>query len=138
MFAGLRMGNGDTVADNLHHGGVIAMIDVDTGIIVTDGVDRDLNFYTYHPATNKSIKGFKIPKWNEIVRVAKEAALVVPEVRYVGWDIAVDRSGNIVIIEGNCCAGFDIIQMPDQEGKWYQYKDEIKKIAKLNKNKKST
>jgi hypothetical protein len=132
MSAGLRMGNGNSVADNFHHGGLGAMIDVNTGIIVTDAVDRDLNYYSSHPLTNKRINGFKIPKWDEITAVVKDAAMVMPEVRFVGWDIALDENGRIMIVEGNCCSGIDISQMPDQKGKWFLYKDEIAKLNKLS------
>lgn len=133
MSAGLRMGNGNSAADNFHHGGLGAMIDVNTGVIITDAVDRDLNYYSSHPLTHKQINGFKIEKWDEIAARVKEAAMVMQEVRFVGWDVAVDENGRIMIIEGNCCSGIDISQMPDQKGKWYLYKDELKKLRRLSK-----
>ena len=42
----------------------------------------------------------KVPYVKEAFDMALEAALVVPELRYVGWDIAITEDGP-VFIEGN-------------------------------------
>ena len=41
--------------------------------------------------------------------MCKEAALVVPEVRFVGWDIGFTEKGP-VMIEGNEYPGFGLVQ----------------------------
>ena len=41
--------------------------------------------------------------------MCKKAALEVPEVRYVGWDVAFSNKGP-VIVEGNEYPGYGIIQ----------------------------
>ena len=49
--------------------------------------------------------------FKEAVELVKEAAKVIPEVAYVGWDVAVTENGPL-IIEGNHFPGHDILQMP--------------------------
>ena len=131
MSAGLRIGNGEAVADNFHHGGLATIIDIHSGFIISDGVDHNLVWYKEHPVTGKTIRGFKIPFWDKVIETIKNAAMVMPEVRYVGWDVAVGKNGKIYIIEGNCCADPDVSQIPDQKGKWFMYKEELRRIKDL-------
>ena len=54
-----------------------------------------------------------IPYWKEAVALCKEAALVIPQIRYCGWDVAITPEGP-VFIEGNHLPGHDIYQLPAQ------------------------
>lgn len=129
MNAVFRCGNGEGVTDNFHHYGLAALIDVTTGEVYTEGVDKDNNRFAIHPKTGCPIKGFVIPYWNEIIDTVKRAALIEPTVRYVGWDIAIKNDGTICIIEGNCASDPDITQIPDQIGKWPMYEEVIQKLG---------
>jgi glutathione synthase/RimK-type ligase-like ATP-grasp enzyme len=53
-----------------------------------------------HPITGTGIVGFQVPLWDESLRLTQEAAKLVPEVAYVGWDVAVTPDGP-VLVEGN-------------------------------------
>lgn len=125
--ANFRMGNGERFADNFHHNGIASLLDVDRGIVITPGIDMMLNQFIIHPKSGKQIIGYQIPHWNEVVATVKEAAKVVPTVKYIGWDVVIGDDGNIIIIEGNAAADPDISQMPDQIGKWPLYKDVVLK-----------
>ena len=72
---------------------------------------KDGSLYTGHPQTGTPIVGFSVPHWDQVFRIALEASEVVPEVGYVGWDIAI-REGDVVLIEGNSYPGHDILQLP--------------------------
>lgn len=130
MTANLRCGNKGKHADNFHHGGIASLIDVETGIVGTPGIDRNFKKYINHPTSKKQIVGFKVPFWEKIVEMVKSAAQIVPTVRYVGWDVAITKDGTIILVEGNAAADPDVSQMPDQIGKWYLYKNEIEQINK--------
>ena len=121
MAAVLRLSRKGKFADNFHHDGIASLIDVETGIVNTTGVDRKWNRYTIHPDSRKPIVGFQIPRWFEVVDMVKKAARVHPEVRYVGWDVTIKSSGEIVLIEGNPGADPDVTQVEDQIGKWPLY-----------------
>lgn len=126
ITANLRMGRGERHADNFHHHGIAALLDTETGIVVSKGIDRDFQRYVLHPHTGKQIVGFQVPRWKDVVDTVKAAALVMPTVGYVGWDVAVGKDGRIFIIEGNAAADPDISQMPDQVGKWPLYSTYVK------------
>ena len=70
--------------------------------------------------------------WKEIIETVKQAAYVVPEVKYVGWDLAIGKNNEIIMIEGNDNAARDVQQMPDQKGKWLLYKPYIDELNRMN------
>lgn len=109
----LRIGNGGRVVDNFNNGGMVTPIDVDTGIVTSPAQDKSGNTYANHPYTGTQIEGIHIPFWQECLSLVKSAATVVPDVRYVGWDVAITPNGPL-IIEGNHFPGHDIYHLPAQ------------------------
>lgn len=99
LAAYLRIGK-DGIVDNFCNGGMLTPIDLETGTLMYPAVDGENIAYSIHPITNTSIVGFKLPQWEKVKEMALEAATVVPQVRYVGWDIAISEKGPC-LIEGN-------------------------------------
>ncbi len=99
LAAYVRIGR-DGIVDNFCNGGMLTPVDLETGTLMYPAVDGENIAYDIHPITHTSIIGFKVPQWEKIKEMALEAALVVPQVRYVGWDIAVSENGPC-LIEGN-------------------------------------
>ena len=87
------------IANALQHS-LFGLIDLETGEVFTDLCDYSDNLYTNHPDTGFASKGFVIPYWKEIVEMVQKAAAIVPQVGYVGWDVAISENGP-VLIEGN-------------------------------------
>ena len=112
----LRLGYGHDT-DNLSTGGIACAIDSETGIVSSPGISFDITKHDYitHPVSGKKIEGFQLPFWNESVELAKKAALLYPQNRSVGWDIAVTDNGPI-LIEGNHNWGARLWQMPVKKG----------------------
>ena len=107
-----RMGKGNSVIDNAHAGGIFAQINVDSGIIESEGIDADGGYYVEHPDTHKQIKGFVIPHWEEIKAVCIDASRIVPENPITGWDVVINQAGDIEFVEGNHGPDFDVMQSP--------------------------
>lgn len=124
----LRIGRKGKSADNFHHHGLAATIDVDSGIVNAPAIDRGFKRYIIHPDSKKQIIGFNVPAWDKVTDLVKKAAKVEPSVRYVGWDVAVDDKGNVQLIEGNFGADPDVTQMPCRIGKWPLFEKEINLI----------
>jgi hypothetical protein len=99
----LRMGRNNSFVDNAGSGGVFALVDEESGIVCATPIDEDKNSYIFHPDSNMQLVGFKIPRWEEAKTLARELAKEVPEVRFVGWDLALTKDGWIMI-EGNANA----------------------------------
>lgn len=111
VCAYFRIGNGKFV-DNFNSGGMVAPIDEKTGIVQDKAIDKNKVLYEKHPATGSQIKGFQFPHWNEALEMCKEAAKVVPQMGYVGWDVGFSKNGP-VFVEANEFPGHDIYQLPD-------------------------
>ena len=99
VYAFLRIGNGK-VMDNVDCGGMAARIDLKSGRLLTVGADKQGNTFTKHPMTNTSIIGFTIPYWEEAKAMCMEAAAMIPQMRFVAWDVAITPDGP-TFIEGN-------------------------------------
>ncbi|HHY01162.1 MAG TPA: hypothetical protein GX531_07325, partial [Methanothermobacter sp.] len=127
MSASLRIGRHKSIKDNYTTGGLVAAIDLPTGIIKMPAVDKMHNKYIIHPDTNKKIIGLKIPYWSETQELVKQLGAMVPQIRYTGWDISITNNGP-VLIEGNYRGNFHVQQHSDMEGKYKIYKEAIKKI----------
>lgn len=79
------------------------------GIIDSNVIDDYGNIYEEHPLTHKKFKEVKIKGVKEAFEMCKEAALKLPQVRYIGWDVGFTNNGPC-IIEGNEYPGYGIIQ----------------------------
>lgn len=121
LCAALKTGGTNSCVDNLHSGGVCGVVDIDTGVVVTKGLNYQYQYNVYHPVTGKQIVGFHVPNWESVVATAIGCAKTIPSVGYVGWDIAITENG-CEVIEGNHDPGHDLMQMVDQKGKYKMIK----------------
>ena len=96
----LRTGGKDAYVDNFHSGGVAFPLDLTEGIVTGAGRSFDGRMFLRHPATGYVVPGFTVPHWAELRRAVTEAALRIPQVGYIGWDVAVTAEG-VELIEGN-------------------------------------
>lgn len=109
MYTLVRMGDGESAVDNVSSGGMYSYVD-DTGTITAPAFrDKDGRTYDVHPKTQQPIVGFTIPLFEKAKEMVLKAALVVPQVRYVGWDIAICQDGP-ALVEGNIVPGYDMVQ----------------------------
>lgn len=133
----IKIGRGSSFVDNGGAGGMLARINPETGELITNGKDENNTVYEYHPDTNVRLKGFKIPSWEKAVSLAKDAALAFDKTRYIGWDVAIDKDGNPLIVEGNGKTQFLGQQITDEVGKRKDLERLInyKKLKKQNKTK---
>lgn len=106
-----RIGNGGNSVDNFNSGGMVAPVDEKTGIVTQVAIDKAKNIYETHPTTGTAIKGFQFPHWDKVIALCSQASLVIPEMGYAGWDVAVTPDG-AVFVEGNEFPGHDLYQLP--------------------------
>jgi hypothetical protein len=102
LYAIIRIGY-DKQVDNFDAGGISALLDLDTGVVIQKGVFKNpfmRGDMERHPVSNFPILGLQIPFWQDILTMIKSAALVIPSVRTVGWDIVITDQGP-ALLEGN-------------------------------------
>ena len=91
--------NGEFLASAAQNG-VVADIDPETGVLCTDGYNETGDRFVKHPDTGITIKGFQIPKWDELLELFEILSREMSEFGYIGWDIVLSKSGWCVM-EGN-------------------------------------
>lgn len=111
MYAMLRVGQGGAGVDNASAGGIVAAIDLDTGVIKSDGRCEDNRVYIEHPDSHIAFMGYQIPKWDELNAMLNELVRVIPEHKLVGWDLALDKEKGWLLIEANSCPGMIAAQI---------------------------
>ena len=98
--------------DNLHAGGIGALIDLETGMLSKSsnlGSDARLGWFSAHPDTGAPIEGRIVPDWEATKAFAVGAHRHFSDRVVVGWDIAILNDGPI-LIEGNGNPDLDILQ----------------------------
>ena len=109
MNAVLRCASDESVIDNYTAGGIVTGIDAKTGVLLANSKSKTSDLLIRHPLTNTIIPGIQIPFWDEVLDTVTQAAMVLPEIRMIGWDVAVTPTGP-VIIEANHMPGFSTMQ----------------------------
>lgn len=127
VFKTLRINAGSEEVISCHD---IYMTLDDEGNVLGNVVDDECNIYKKHPITGFKFKGAKIPNMDKALDLVKKAAKLVPEMRWIGWDVAITEDG-AAIIEGNNYPSFGLHQFyllndGEEIGKYKK----IKKILK--------
>lgn len=128
IAAYLRVGNGPRPVDNFNNGGMVAPVDKHTGVVRRRARDKAGNLYDCHPVTGVRFEGTQLPMWEEILDFVGRVALVVPSIRYVGWDVAVTPDGP-ALVEGNQYPGHDIYCLPGQNPDKVGMLPELEKVV---------
>lgn len=116
-----KFGGSDKCISNTMGGGCCCHIDEKIVIITHPGKGIHGESYFCHPVTDVVIPGYQIPNWKGVCDYVRQLAQVVPNGRYIGWDIVILENGYDVI-EGNLHPGQDF-QGCDGVGRWYEIKE---------------
>lgn len=92
----------DCPVDNLAAGNMAAPVDTDTGIVNGPGVFADITKppAANHPITGEPVVGFQVPFWEDTLDLVRDASMLHPENRSIGWDVVITATGP-GLIEGN-------------------------------------
>ena len=86
------------------------------GRIDSNVIDDYANIYETHPMTGKRFSEVCIKDIQKAFDMCEEAASRIPQVRYIGWDVAFSTKGP-VLVEGNEYPGYGILQFYQLKGK---------------------
>ena len=104
--ATLTVGSKKSRIANADSGGLFALVDETTGKVLSDYISYDgFIQFPVHPDTEKPIKGYQIPEWDQVVALVKKAARRLPQMGYISWDVSLTKDGP-VLIEGNANGGY--------------------------------
>jgi hypothetical protein len=103
--------------DNMAAGNLAAPLNNESGVVSGPGIYSDITKQdqSIHPITGAMISGFHVPFWKEVVDLSVKAAMLTPENKSVGWDIAITSTGP-ELVEGNHNWCKLLWQMPVRKG----------------------
>ncbi len=104
ISAYLRLSLVNNYIDNITSGGCGIVVDLTTGRLDQFGYlslkDGGIKLQAKHPVTQTTFHNFLIPYFEEAKQLVIKVAGFVPDLRLIGWDVAISESGP-VLIEGN-------------------------------------
>ncbi|WP_019028736.1 sugar-transfer associated ATP-grasp domain-containing protein [Colwellia piezophila] len=94
----LRMGQGGAIIDNATAGGIMANVNIDTGLMDA-GVFMEPSqaYFKHHPTSNALLEGASLPYFKEVKTLACKALDAFPYITFAGFDVAVGVDGPIII-----------------------------------------
>lgn len=101
--------------DNISKGGYGIGINLHNGKLKKYGyclAGYGIKILSSHPVTGLVFENFEIPFFNEAKELVLKAAGLMPGLRLVGWDVAIDETGPI-LIEGNSAYGVSFNEFLD-------------------------
>jgi hypothetical protein len=118
LFAAIKLPVTPNTDDDFRHGmkgNLCATVDLNNGTIGVPKGSRtrdwpDITEVPCHPDSGEPIAGQTVPMWSEVVALALEAQSSLPELRSIGWDIAVTDQGPL-LVEANSTYGMAMMQV---------------------------
>ena len=92
LYALLRCGQGGAVVDNVGAGGIVSLVDLESGTIISDGLFNH-RYFEIHPDTQIRFRGAQIPEWPALLALAEEIHRSIPKQMLIGWDFAWSEAG---------------------------------------------
>ena len=125
----MRIGSSKTgYTDNVGYGGICCYADRETGRYYDGETIVDHKFYPCeaHPDTGVPIEGY-FPNWDKVVEGLKEISLQMPQLEYLGYDIAITEEG-FKIIEINIHQDLHkYVKYPEEVKEYFLRKRDLKK-----------
>lgn len=107
----MRIGRNGKDVDNSAQGGLSCFVNLDNGTLnETATAEHGGGTYYEHPDSGFVFKGKRIESWTEIKNAVLAYARNFPELKELGWDIAVTLEG-VQVIEMNLGYGIDHLQV---------------------------
>ncbi|WP_440997107.1 sugar-transfer associated ATP-grasp domain-containing protein [Arhodomonas sp. SL1] len=104
IFSRFKFIVGDNLVDNFAWGAtgnLVADVDLASGRVKTvfskTPGEIGMQHMTHHPTTGASLPGLTIPHWREACELARAAALSLPDLRVLAWDIAIANDGPLLL-----------------------------------------
>jgi hypothetical protein len=125
-LAMLRMGVHGSFVDNASIDGIACGIELDKGTLMEFAFDKYGNRWSKHPDTDVVFVNQNIPNFETIKDTVIGLADVLSHSRLIGWDIAVSKSGQPVLIEPNTGTGTWMLQLANGRPLFGEFSDEIR------------
>ena len=130
----MRIGQGDSVLDNAHAGGMFIAINND-GSLHDTAFTEFRQMFKEHPDSHIVFEGYKINNLDKVIDSAIKIHSAIPQIGVVNWDFTIDQNEDPVLIEANMIfGGIWLFQMAWGCGPFGEKTPEILQWMKKQKN----
>lgn len=112
LYAVLKTGNAGRWTDSRREDSLVCPVNLETGRLMGKAYTPAMKNYELHPYTGTKLKDYQLPFISEAVQMVKEVSLIVPQMRYMGWNVALTEKGP-VLMEGVPYPEYDYGQLPE-------------------------
>lgn len=134
ISAMLRIGQGQSVVDNISAGGIAVGINIEeNGKFNKYAFDKYGNHWLQHPESGITFEGSCIPYFDTIVKQLKILGYFLGHSRIIGWDVSVDQNGKMILIEPNIGIGTWMSQVADGHPLFGEFSEEVYDFMKNKK-----
>ena len=121
----IRIGKEGAFVDNAHAGGTFVGVDLSTGMLGKYVMDQYGNKKTIWNQIDFSTITLYVPFWHDVISFARFVGTRIPHHRLIALDVALESSGNPILIEYNIDSfGYWLFMLTGQEV-FGGYTDEI-------------
>jgi hypothetical protein len=106
---------GRSGVDNIARRGVIASVELATGIAGRARHSLSEPDVVTHPETGFQVEGTRLPHWPLVDPLVRAAFAVLPGLHAIGWDVAIAETGPL-IIEANSWWGAEGLELASGRG----------------------
>lgn len=110
----LRMGTTQRV-DNWSQGGIACGVNPD-GALQKYAFTEKGELVTRHPSTNTLFENHQLYRFPEAIQLVKRLHAMIPQQKYISWDITVDEDGDLELIELNSPGSHELLEMAGYNG----------------------
>ena len=129
LSASMRFGVGNAFVDNWSAGGIAVGVDYSNGTLMETAYDKHGGQYYEHPDSKVVFNNYKIPCWDDVIKIAHKVQEACPFYKLIGVDVAISKNGP-VLIEIN--ANPDIVFQEQTAGPLLQDKRILSEFAKYD------
>ncbi len=135
LFSVLRLARGSNQTDNFNdgrNGNMVAEIDIASGKLgpARGSLSKDypcMSSFSVDPDTGHPIAGRLVPYWEEIKALLLKSQATLPELKTLGWDVAITNQGPF-IVEANSNYGGESTQVAYGRGLKPVFIDRLKQL----------
>lgn len=100
-YSYLRFGVGDSRVDNTSSGGGFCFIKSDNHLAKIARDKFGFEIGERHPDTGILFQSVAVPSYEKVLQECIKSHKIFPYFKFIGWDVAIDKSGDPVLLEWN-------------------------------------
>ena len=96
-YAVLRTGDQNGQEHQFYNGNLFALVDTESGVLLTDAADYNCTSYPLHPVSKLAFKDFAVPLYDKAIAIVNQAIKKNKMKGYFGWDFVITERAPMLV-----------------------------------------